>query len=385
MSRGKRVVVAMIGGVDSSVAAALLVRAGYDCIGITMQLWSRERPAHGESGCCSLSAVEDARRVASTLGIPYYVVNFAQRFDEEVIERFVAAYLAGETPNPCIECNERIKFGLLWEKAADLCADYVATGHYARVGFDPERGRYVVRRAVDPRKDQSYTFHGLTQSRLEHILTPVGEYTKAEIRELAAQFGLNVAKKPDSQELCFVPGNDYGNFLRERAPQSVKPGPILDLSGRVIGEHRGIAFYTVGQRKGLGISGREPSYVVSIDAERNALVVGPKEAVRGSALIAREVNWVSVPAPEAPLEVTAKIRYNTAPQPARVEPLPGGRARVVFESPQIAITPGQSVVWYDGDLLLGGGRIEREERGVESSGASVGQAPGLSASLVGEP
>ena len=358
--RKGRVLVAMSGGVDSSVAAALLVERGYECIGVTMQLWPEDLPLAHESGCCSLSAVEDARRVANRLGIPYYVLNFAEVFAEAVIDRFAEEYLRGRTPNPCIVCNEKVKFGAFLEKALELDCDYVATGHYARVEYDPRRERYLLMRGVDRKKDQSYTLYGLTQEQLARTLLPLGTYEKEEVRGIARRLGLVTADKPDSQEICFVPGGDYRSFIERYAPGSVRPGPIVDLEGNVLGEHRGVAFYTVGQRKGLGIHRREPLYVVAIDAASNTVVVGPKEAVRGSALLARPVNFVAVPALEGAMEVECMIRYRTSGARATIEPHPDGGVVTRFEEPQAAIAPGQSVVWYDGDVVVGGGIIERD-------------------------
>mgnify|MGYP001256511743 CR=1 FL=1 len=354
-----RVVVAMSGGVDSSVAAALLKKEGYDVIGITMQLWPDDLPLghRSETGCCSLTAVEDARRVAHRLGIPYYVVNFQEPFQEAVIDRFADDYLRGLTPNPCLLCNQAVKFGTLLEKALELDADYVATGHYARIGYDPERGRYVVRKSADPRKDQTYTFYGQTQEQLSHTLTPCGEYTKDEIRAIARELGLGVAAKPDSQEICFIPDNDYRRFLREYRPEAHRPGPIYDVDGNYLGEHQGIAFYTVGQRKGLGVAAGERLYVVRIDPERNAIIVGRADQVREWGLVVRDVNWVSIPGIDGPTQVQAQIRYNAQPAPAVIEPVPGGGVITRFKEPQWAISPGQAVVWYDGDYLLGGGII----------------------------
>jgi len=360
-AKGKgRVLVAMSGGVDSSVAAALLVDEGYECIGVTMQLWPENLPVEHESGCCSISAVYDARRVANKLGIPYYVLNFAQSFQEQVIDRFAGEYLKGRTPNPCIVCNEKVKFGTFLQKARELECDFVATGHYASVEYDEARGRYLLLRGKDRRKDQSYTLYGLTQEQLAHTLLPLGTLEKETTRAIARELGLVTADKPDSQEICFVPGGDYRTFMERYAPESVRPGDIVDLDGNVLGRHRGIAFYTVGQRKGLGIAHPEPLYVVRLDAKNNRVVVGPKEAVQGVALLADPVNFVAIPSLEGPMEVTCKIRYKAEETPAVIEPGPDGGVITRFEEPERAITPGQSVVWYDGDVVVGGGIIVKD-------------------------
>jgi len=369
--------VAMSGGVDSSVAAALLLEEGYACIGVTMQLWPEDLPREHESGCCSISAVEDARRVANKLGIPYYVLNFADIFVEEVIDRFADEYLRGRTPNPCIVCNEKVKFGAFLEKALELECDYVATGHYAIVERDEASGRYLLKRGRDRQKDQSYTLYGLTQEQLSRTLFPLGPYLKEETRRIARELGLITAAKPDSQEICFVPEGDYRAFMERYRPESKRPGPIVDLQGNVLGQHQGIAFYTVGQRKGLGIPHPTPLYVVAIDEVNNALVVGPREAVEGWSLLADPVNFIAVPQLDGARRVTCKIRYRVQDAPATIEPAPEGGVITRFDEPQAAITPGQSVVWYDGDVVVGGGIIQKDLKfdGISfpAPGAAAGQ------------
>lgn len=350
---------AMSGGVDSSVAAALLLEQGYDVIGVTMQLWPRELPIHHDGGCCSLSAVEDARRVARMLGIPYYVLNFQEIFAREVIDAFTGEYLRGRTPNPCIRCNDRVKFGALLEKARELDAQYVATGHYAQVSYDPQRGRYLLRKAVDGAKDQTYALYGLTQEQLAHVLFPLGTHKKEETRELARERGLPVATKRESQDICFIPDRDLAGFLERQVPGAAQPGPIVNRQGERLGTHQGAIRYTVGQRKGLGIAAGEPLYVLEVDTVHNRLVVGTREELYGYALEVEALNWVALPELEEPVEAQAKIRYRAGEAAVLVEPAGPGRATVRFREAQRAITPGQSVVFYQGDLVLGGGLIAR--------------------------
>ncbi|EAX46402.1 tRNA (5-methylaminomethyl-2-thiouridylate)-methyltransferase [Thermosinus carboxydivorans Nor1] len=364
MGAKPRVVVAMSGGVDSSLTAALLVHQGYDVIGVTMQIWENDLPEIDPEhrGCCSLSAVNDARRVADKLGIPYYVLNFREMFQETVVDYFIREYAAGKTPNPCIACNRYVKFEGLLQKALALDAQYVATGHYARIEYDKGRGRYILRKGVDRTKDQSYALYHLNQHTLRHFLMPLGEYTKVQTRQMARQFGLAVAEKPDSQEICFIPNDDYKSFLEEKAPETLRPGNIVDTHGRILGRHKGLPLYTVGQRKGLGIAVGKPLYVVALDYERNEVIVGSDEDVFASELIAEDLNFITVDKLASPLRVAAKIRYSAREAPATITPEREGAVYVRFDEPQRAITPGQSVVFYDGDTVVGGGIIRKAIR-----------------------
>jgi len=358
-------VVAMSGGVDSSVTAALLKEEGYEVIGATMQVWPSNELADEADrfgGCCGLDAVSDAKRVARKLGIPHYVMDFRDVFAEKVISNFCREYSLGRTPNPCIRCNEYIKFDALLRRAKELDADFVATGHYARIERDEASGRYLLKKGVDRRKDQSYVLYVMTQDQLGHVLTPLGGYTKEQVRWIARELGLPVADKAESQEICFIPDGDYTRFVKEYMPQAAKPGPVLDREGTIMGEHRGILFYTIGQRKGLGLSAGEPLYVVDIDRERNAVIVGTKGEVYGDELIASGLNWISIEPP--PLELKAKIRYRHREADAVITPLlTKGRAHVKFKQPQMAITPGQAIVFYHRDTVVGGGTIEQVNGG----------------------
>lgn len=353
---------AMSGGVDSSVTAALLVEKGYRVIGVTMQIWDPAvTEVNGEHvGCCSLAAVEDARKTADVLGIPHYVVNLRRPFQEKVVDYFCREYLAGRTPNPCIACNRYIKFEALLSRALAMEADAVATGHYARLSFDPERGRYLLRRARDRRKDQSYALYTITQEQAARLLFPLGDYTKEEVRAIAARKKLPVANKAESQEICFVVSGKYGDFIREKTGERPRPGPFLDLQGRVVGEHRGIPYYTVGQRRRLGLAFGERVYVVAVDARKNAVVVGPEEALWGSELVSVDNNFILFDGLEGPLEVEAQIRYRAPAAPAVIAPVENGEnggVHVRFREPQRAITPGQAVVFYREDYVVGGGTI----------------------------
>ncbi|MFQ6014985.1 MAG: tRNA 2-thiouridine(34) synthase MnmA [Anaerolineae bacterium] len=354
----ERVIVAMSGGVDSATAAALLVEQGFEVTGVMMRLWAEETGdglAHNR--CCSPQAVEDARSVCQQLGIPFYLLNFEREFKAAVVDYFCDEYEQGRTPNPCLACNRHIKFHFLLNKARALGANYLATGHYARVR--KINGRYQLLKGVDPAKDQSYALYMLGQEELRHLLFPLGGYTKEQVRGMATEWGLPVARKPESQEICFVPDNDYRRFLRSQRPGSFRPGPIVDHRGCQLGIHQGLPAYTIGQRRGLGISAGEPLYVLKVDTTTNTLLVGGAHLLGQSRLTAREVNLVEGGEPRAPLEITAKIRYKAVETAAKLVPLGGTRVEVIFEQPQRAITPGQAVVFYQGQLVVGGGIIEQ--------------------------
>jgi tRNA-specific 2-thiouridylase len=360
-------VVAMSGGVDSSVAAALLKEQGWEVIGVTMRIWPCDDlsgEADAPRGCCGPAATADARRVAGLLGIPHYVFDLRDAFQQQVIDPFCADYAAGRTPNPCIWCNRFIKFGALAERARQVGAECVATGHYARVEHDRDRGRWLIRAGVDASKDQSYTLYSLQQEQLARALMPLGGLTKDEVRQRARALGLPVAEKPESQELCFVAADDYADYLRRVAPAIATPGPMVDSSGRLLGQHRGIAFCTVGQRKRLGISGaKQPLYVIDIDPQTNAVVVGPERELYQATLAAGQTNFVARPDLKQPARLLGKLRYKMSPQSCTVRS-EGETLTAEFDQPQRAVTPGQAAVFYDGDVIVCGGVIERR-RGVQ--------------------
>jgi tRNA-uridine 2-sulfurtransferase len=356
-----RVVVAMSGGVDSSVAAALLVEQGYDVVGMMMRLWSEETVSGGaHNRCCTPGQMSDARRIADRLGIPFYVLDTQDIFRNTVVEYFIDQHRQSFTPNPCLECNRHIRFTYLLNNALALDADYLATGHYARVERTPD-GEYLLKKGVDEAKDQSYVLSVLGQQQLRHALFPVGEFPKEEVRALAQRFGLPTASKKDSQDLCFLGDGDYRRFLVDHAPDVMQPGPIVLSSGEVIGQHQGLANYTIGQRKGLGVQYSEPLYVIATNPYRNALIVGPRTELGQDQLKAQRVNWVSGDAPTGSFRAEVKIRYQARAVPACVEPLAGERMAVAFDEPLRDITPGQGAIIYDGEVCLGGGVIERSQ------------------------
>lgn len=356
MTDKTRVVVAMSGGVDSSVAAALLVRQGYDVIGMMMRLWSEDCGEGGSNRCCTPNQMSDARRIADQLGIPFYVIDTQDVFRNTIVQFFIDRYAAGETPNPCMECNRHIRFEWLLNHALALGATHLATGHYARTAPGPD-GMIRLLRGNDPGKDQSYVLSVLTQDRLRQVMFPVGDYAKPDVRRMAEAMGLPVAQKHDSQDLCFLADGDYRRFLRAHAPDAIRPGPILRRDGSEIGQHTGLPHYTTGQRKGLGISHPEPLYVLGTDPARNALIVGTADELGRRHLIAGRVNWIAGSPPGGSFRADVKIRYTAHPAPALVTPLDDGRAAVEFDAPVRDITAGQSAVFYEGDDCLGGGII----------------------------
>lgn len=357
IDKNKRIAVAMSGGVDSSAAALILKREGYDVIGISMKLW--EGTSKVRKSCCSLEDFRDARRVADLIGIPYYVVNMQNEFMERVINPFISDYMEGKTPNPCVLCNSEMKFDLLIEKAAHLGAYYLATGHYAINEYDDKENRYVLRKGRDKTKDQSYFLFSMTQEQLSKVVFPLGTYVKDEVRDTLREAGITIADKEESQDICFVEDGDYSSFIdKNSAVNPVKRGRIISQKGEVLGEHEGIYHYTIGQRRGLGISSDRRMYVTGFDYENNDVIVGDEEDLMSPGLIAREVNWISGSTPRGAIEASVKIRYSHDDHKATLSPLAGGKVEITFINAQRAVTPGQAVVFFNGDEILGGGWIE---------------------------
>lgn len=354
MKKNKKIAVAMSGGVDSSLTAALLLKQGFDIFGVTMTLSDDSREEGGST------AITDAKKVADTLGIEHHVVNYHGSFKQNVIDYFIREYSHGRTPNPCVACNNKIKFGSLLEDCLKLGADAVATGHYARIEYDENSKRYLLKKGLDVRKDQSYVLYTLNQFALSHFLLPLGDYTKAETREMAEKLDLPVAHKPESQEICFIPNDDYKAYIKAKAPKILKPGDIVDTEGNVLGRHEGVPLYTVGQRKGLGIAAAHPLYVVGLDVKHNRVIVGKNTETYAQGLVAQNLNFITKDDFTKPFTTTAKIRYGSRECECEVSPLADGKlAKVIFKEKQRAITPGQSVVFYDDDIIVGGGIIKQ--------------------------
>ena len=360
----KKAIIAMSGGVDSSVAALLIKEQHIDCLGITMQLQGDEEiQIDVEQSCCTNKDIEDARRVADVMSIPFSVLNFSNDFSRQVIDRFIEAYEKGFTPNPCIDCNRYIKWEKLFEEMKDRGYDYVVTGHYARIEFDPETNLYKLKKGLDEGKDQSYVLYNMTQEQLSHTLLPIGELSKSEVRELAETNGFINADKPDSQDICFIPDGDYAAFIENRTGKNYPNGEFVDKEGNVLGEHKGLIRYTIGQRKGLGLALKKPGYVCRKCSETNRVIIGDNEDLFTRRLVASDFNWI-LGEPDAPVKVKAKARYKHHEQPATAKVLTNGRVEILFDEPQRAITEGQAVVLYDGDTVLGGGTITETEYNV---------------------
>ena len=353
----KKVVVGMSGGVDSSVTAYLLKEQGYEVIGMTMQIWQEGAPEDSDGGCCGLSAVDDARRVCQKLDIPHYLVNFRNDFKKHVIDYFLDEYQNARTPNPCIACNRYVKWESMLQKALQIGADYIATGHYARIIKDETTGRYTLRQSKSLAKDQTYALYNLTQHQLAHTLMPLGDYTKDEVRAIAKEIGLGVATKPDSQEICFVPDNNYAKYIEEETGEKPVEGNFVDKDGKVLGKHKGIIHYTIGQRKGLGLSLGKPGFVQRINQETNEVVIGDNEDLFETMVTANKVNFMPFEHLEGEMHCLGKIRYNQVAQPCTIKMIDEDTIMCIFDEKQRAITPGQALVLYDGDKLIGGGTI----------------------------
>ncbi len=351
----EKVVVGMSGGVDSSVAAYLLKKQGYDVIGVTMRTWQDDEE---EGGCCGFSAIDDARGVASKIGIPYYVLNFKKEFKEYVVDYFVDEYIKGMTPNPCIACNRYVKWEVLLSKAMQIGADYIATGHYARIEKHPKTGRYTVRTAETSTKDQTYALYNLTQEQLAHTIMPIGDFEKDDVRKIASKIGLSVAAKPDSQDICFVKDGDYDRFIKEYSDYKLKEGNFVDFDGNILGRHKGISGYTIGQRKGLGIAFGKPMYVCEIRPETNEVVIGENERLFNRTVYIEKFSFMAFEPKDGEYRVLGKIRYSQKKAPCVIK-IKGDSAVCVFDEPQRAVTPGQAAVFYDGDYIIGGGIIVR--------------------------